>query len=435
MELVPGCQAKDCSNVATYFNKDFMVYICDDHCQPSQRENCVKLGGKTEIEEVEGALEVLKMCTKNFCVAINLNSDQEEINERVIFAEEINEKIAEVSKEFENIKENPEFQDYEDIKLKVKGLCSELKENQSFNKFCMENYFYLICDFLKAEKSNISKMFGLGLIKQDEESKDEGYPVDQDLKLLKQEFRDFKKRATSCFRLNTREGLCQCYKLITNKEIENNYISCKFHLDIANPQDLEFIEHIRNSTCVNLDELRILNMNQNIEIAKDFILSSFPNKVERLDLNYNGQLCKIDQIIDIICYVSPRINQNFFLHNFSISQSQMRILFQVANQNWSYFGFPNCKLELETIPNLKSFLNGSVFKSLSLPFCGRPERCDWKNYPERFVNLIKGLSQSKHFKNTLKSIQMNECGMPIEKVRDTLDSNGFNKVAIENHSE
>ncbi|CAI2369301.1 unnamed protein product [Moneuplotes crassus] len=374
MESVPGCQAKDCSNVATYFNKDFMVYICDEHCQPSQRENCVKLGGKTEIEEVEEALEVLKMCTKNFLVAVK-SSNYQDMKEYNIAAEKIHEKIIEVSKEFENTKENQEFKNHADIKLKIKSLYCELEEDATFNQFCRESYFSMMCDFLKANKSSISKLFEGNLIKQDENSKYENDFATEELQLLKKEFKDFKNKVINYLNPKTIKGLRCCYELITDKK---NEIVKKEELDlnVNDSKDQELMKLMENNICSNLKTLYINKINNSIHIAKEFIFSSFPLKTARFDFNSSGAVIDSDQIIDVFCYVSSKVTTTFFIYGCGIDKIQLKTIFRVVAHNKINFGFSNCKIKLDVVPNLKSCLIGSTIQALSLSRCRVPHYCD-----------------------------------------------------------
>ncbi|CAI2368859.1 unnamed protein product [Moneuplotes crassus] len=450
MEKGLKCQAEDCGNKADYFHSNFKVYICSLHCKSGQRGSCIKLEDRSEFEGVTEILKVLQTCIKNLMIAMeSCKNDEESDDSGNLFSlsssedseesklnlSQVQNKITQIVKRVNTMKQKQQFQVQREVKQKLKDLFSELKSDETFKKFCVENYIAFVCDFLKVSKFKVGEVFDFEInINNEANFKELETKIDAKYDSLKQEFQKFKEDVVTTLNPTTLKGLSHSYKVFTKKKniIEKN---SELVIDLEDSSNLEFIECMGSNILANLETLKIFNIKNKMPVVKDFIFSSFPQQANRFHLNCGGSVINSDQIIDVVCYMNPKIAETLYLYNLEVGQIQMRTLFQLTKDNKKFLGFPCCKLELDTVPNLQHCLIRSKIQTLALSYCGKPEYCDWRNHPERFENLIKGLSQSEDFKKNLKSLHMTQCGMAKYKIQQILDSNGFEKVKIEHHSE
>ncbi|CAI2370448.1 unnamed protein product [Moneuplotes crassus] len=435
MEIGRKCQAKGCSNEAIYFHKDFKVYICSVHCKPSQRAICVKIGERAEVDSIKDMLKVLETCTKNLWIAGSSIENNAKFEFSELLVRQILDETDGIEKEIKVIQQKHQYENLNGVKQELRKILTYLKNNEIFQQFCVENYISLVCDFLKVNKSKIGQDFDLQINETNEMSHNEEVrDITDKYEHVKQEFQTFKKRVITMLNPTTLEGLGQSIEIFKRKK-SNIETSKKFQLDFENSEDLEFVNCMGSNIIANLEDFRIHRISDNLQTARDFIFSSFPQKANCLYFNFCGKMINSDEIIDVLCFMNPKIGETLYLYNLEVSQSQMRTLFQLTKDNEKFLGFPCCKLELDTVPNLKHCLIGSKIQTLVLSYCGMPEYCDWKTYPERFENLIKGLSQSEDFVSNLQSFRMKRCGMPLDQVREILDANNFEKAKISDHSE
>ena len=55
---------------------------------------------------------------------------------------------------------------------------------------------------------------------------------------------------------------------------------------------------------------------------------------------------------------------------------------------------------------------------------------EWNKHPERFENIVIGISKSAPFKKSLKNITLTGCELTNEQARAILDKHGLNGVVI-----
>ncbi|CAI2367920.1 unnamed protein product [Moneuplotes crassus] len=435
MEKLPECHAEECTNVATYLHKGFNVNICDEHYQLNHKESCVKLENIGEPDGIKEALEVIQTCIKNFRVVLDSDNDKETQEETIRFLAEIQTQIQEIFKEIEKGDGGQEFLDIHDINNKVRDIFLKLRSEEGFKQFCVINYIHLMGDYLGINKSKTNRIIGITGIKSE---------MEIDLRLLdnkntksykelEKELVELKQRAISLIDPSTLQGLEKYYKLVTNKS-QNIASTKKLILEFDNEKDIEFVKNFGGNIVPNLENLEIDKILENLEVAKEFLFSSFPQSVENFHLNFKGRMHNCDEIIDVLCYLNPRIMRSLHIYRFELSQIQMKKIFQITKQIQTYIGFRCCKLELDTIPDFGNSLDGLIIRILSFNYCGKPEYSDWKNHLERFTNLVKGLSKSSHFKQKIKGIELLDCGMTKIHVRQILNLTGFQNLQINSHS-
>ncbi|CAI2362441.1 unnamed protein product [Moneuplotes crassus] len=443
MESTLKCEIGSCANTALHYQKDFKVYICEEHSKMTQSQNCEKLEDSEGIEET---LKVLEECIKNFSVSAESEDKKEDLANNKEFIDSFKEKLTQISTNFNCERENQNFHQYSSIRKEVASVAKELKENPFFQKFCIHSYISLMCDYLSFDKAKVENITD-SVYEQEEDpiEPQELLPVhpqpeyqqqstlEDELQTLKLRFDQFKTKALTMINLRSHNDLEESYELITGQKLQIE-ADKRISFDCSSEENTKFMESISDRVLPDYPCLRIDRINADFRLMKQFVISSFPQRVERLDFNTNGIMSNADDILDIYSHISSRVTQQIYLYNFEVSEHSMKILLNTSRLNQNILGFIYCKIDLDTVPNFKHSLNSSKIKTLNFAYCGEPEYCDWKNYPERFSNLIQGLSQSERCRYTLKDIHLKKCGLSKDSVRKVLDTNGFNKTNILNHS-
>ncbi|CAI2379720.1 unnamed protein product [Moneuplotes crassus] len=427
MEAVK-CEIEACTNSSKYFHKELEIRICEQHFKPSQKNQCVRLG---QLNEVEDALRVVKTCINNFCTGVELGDNIASIKKCKHFAEQVNHKVAQVSKGIESAKSSDDLQSHDCLESEVKDITSELYHCEFFTHFCVKNYMTLMCDYLKIDHNKVSE-----LISPEDEIrnfKEKLEEKEQELENMEDKYRQICERIINDIGLDTKESLLKSYKIVTDLElIQKNDRVLIFNCDTE--EDTEFMKAIGDNILPNCSRLRLDSITSDVKLFKNFICSSFPETVQWFHLNCNGEIIDCQEIIETIHYVSPHISLEFYIYNMRISQFQMKYILQSICKNQKIFGFGYCKFELDSVPSFQYCLDGSIIEFLSFCGNGRSKYSDWQKHPERFSNLIEGLSQSKDFKKNFKMIQMLNCGMKKQHVRGVLDKFDFKQVEIIEHS-
>ncbi|CAI2376572.1 unnamed protein product [Moneuplotes crassus] len=425
---VNKCEIGTCDNNSEYLHRGLKIRICKQHFQPSEKDKCVRLG---QLIEIEDALRVVKTCINNFCTGVELGDNIASIKKCKHFVEQVNHKVAQVSKEIESAKSSDDLQSHDCLENEFKDITSELYHCEFFTHFCVKNYMTLMCDYLKIDNNKISR-----LISTDDEIrnfKGKLEEKEQELKKLEDKYRQICERFINHIGLDTKASLAKAYKIITNLELflENDE---KLILDCNTEEDTEFMKAVGDNILPNCSELTIDSITSDVKLGTNFICSSFPQTVQRFHLNLNGKMLDCKEAIDMIHHASPHVSIEFCIYGMRISQFQMKNILQSICRNQRIFGFGYCKFELDSVPSFQYCLNGSIIESLDICHCGRPEYNDWKKHPERFTNLIEGLSQSKDFMKNLKRTQLLNCGLEKQHVRYVLDKFDFKHVEITEHS-
>ncbi|CAI2370096.1 unnamed protein product [Moneuplotes crassus] len=423
MEPILKCCTEDCDNEAQYSHKKIKIRLCEEHYQQDQQESWERI---VNIQDIKQALEVLQTCIKNFTVS----AESEGHNSNSLVNQLLDQTI-QMQKDINKSKENNDVRKFQEIENEIATLATQLRSNEDFKQFCVQNYMALMCDYLKINKNKIDRLINTKIdvasLQEQLEQKE------ADFTALKKRFEECRKRIINTVGTATQDKYEQCYKMITGKEIEisisNNHI-----LNCGSECDVEFMESMGDHIIPNYKSLRIDKISCQISLAKKFIISSLPERVDKFHLNVNGNLIDCEQISDLIIHTSFTGISKLFLYSLKINQPQLQMLLQVICKNQTSLCLGYSKLSLDSVPALQHCLSGSKLKILNLFYCGDSECNDWGKYPEKFSNLIGALSQSVDFKTNFQQIYLEKCGMTKQHVRKTLDKFRFQSIDISFHS-
>ncbi|CAI2382647.1 unnamed protein product [Moneuplotes crassus] len=180
--------------------------------------------------------------------------------------------------------------------------------------------------------------------------------------------------------------------------------------------------------------LRLDNVPVDSGLVKGFLRERFPEYVRGLYFNDNsGSLKSIEEYINELLYVSTKVKHRIFVYNYIINQENFKNILS-ENRHKERIGFPFCKIDCSTVPDLKDALEGTIIEQISFKGCGISARCNWGRNPHHFINLIQGLASSKDLKDSLHTIWLPMSFLSFGIVRETLNNNGFGKVKIGENS-
>ena len=127
---------------------------------------------------------------------------------------------------------------------------------------------------------------------------------------------------------------------------------------------------------------------------------------------------RISYLIPDLCRVLPKILDKIEFESLILLKRDLQHIFN-NSLNWQELRILNCKLEFEDITI--TWKTKSNIKTLDLVKSGTKDNSNWEEYPERFGNLMKAVSESG-IKESLKEIYIDFCGVTRERVISILES-------------
>ena len=76
-------------------------------------------------------------------------------------------------------------------------------------------------------------------------------------------------------------------------------------------------------------------------------------------------------------------------------------------------------------------LDSSSIQTIYVQSCGNKANGDWAAHPERFENLLEAISKSLALRNSLKTLDINGCGVSREKAEQMCKKYGLNELKID----
>eukprot|EP00344_Euplotes_crassus_P006464 CAMPEP_0196996828 /NCGR_PEP_ID=MMETSP1380-20130617/2613_1 /TAXON_ID=5936 /ORGANISM="Euplotes crassus, Strain CT5" /LENGTH=361 /DNA_ID=CAMNT_0042412909 /DNA_START=129 /DNA_END=1210 /DNA_ORIENTATION=- len=123
--------------------------------------------------------------------------------------------------------------------------------------------------------------------------------------------------------------------------------------------------------------LRLDNVPVDSGLVKEFLMERFPEYVRGLYFNDNsGSLKSIEEYINELLYVSTKVKHRIFVYNYIINQENFKKILS-ANRHKERIGFPFCKIDCSTVPDLKDALEDTIIEQISFKGCGISARCNW----------------------------------------------------------
>mmetsp|Transcript_37541 Transcript_37541/g.37092 ORF Transcript_37541/g.37092 Transcript_37541/m.37092 type:complete len:144 (-) Transcript_37541:14-445(-) len=140
-------------------------------------------------------------------------------------------------------------------------------------------------------------------------------------------------------------------------------------------------------------------------------------------------MIKDSSYFDSIIRISHRVCQKISICRFPISQRQfLRLL--ASYRHVEEFALILCKISMPTIPDFSKALRNTNICKLNLQRSTAKDGTDWGNSIEEFLNLIQGLSTSSHLLMVLQQLDIQGCGIDIDKAQQILTAFRFDKVTL-----
>ncbi|CAI2369996.1 unnamed protein product [Moneuplotes crassus] len=408
MDQTLHCQKSGCPLTAYHFDPSTAQYLCYVHSEEGQGKQVT-----TEFKEISEDIWVVKACIRSVLVGLEEGESGAGVKKLV---NKVRKRITECEERLKFRREEQKKMDYGEVR---KQLCCEnmLKIMVLRRGIRMIEIFPRVDHRLTAGFQEMQNNFELMSIHN------------KKIKERQKRNEKFKQVMVSFADPSTIRGFNCLYEAMTDKKISIED-SEDLVLDFKNQLDIEFMKSIRDFKIPDVYELELRNIPEDMSTFRDFIYTSFPDKVGRFDFDCNTSKKDCDQILDLISHVSPKVTSELYLYSCELSQYQLRRFLAATRQNQASVGLPMCKIDLDSVPDFGNSLNGSKIEEISLSFCGGPDYSDWKRHPHRFENLIQGLSQSDDFVRNLQHLNLNGCGIQQEDALQVLEQYRLSHVIL-----
>ncbi|CAI2364375.1 unnamed protein product [Moneuplotes crassus] len=180
----------------------------------------------------------------------------------------------------------------------------------------------------------------------------------------------------------------------------------------------------------NYPRINIPSIPEEIQPLKTFLSHHFPNTVKSFYCNYDSGLNNsLGFYMEGLEGIREKVEVLVGVCNFAATQSQTITLLSLFKTKKT-LSLAGCRLDLSSPLNFNGALTGSTLERLNLSYCGSSDRGDWKNNPTHFENLVKGLASEEDFRNSLRMIVVDNCGMEKRQIGDVLKEYGLGDVKI-----
>ncbi|CAI2378263.1 unnamed protein product [Moneuplotes crassus] len=208
-------------------------------------------------------------------------------------------------------------------------------------------------------------------------------------------------------------------------ETESHHQEC-INIGFNSCRDFDLVKLLMPLVHYNVMVIDFYNCSKRNKWILKFLRNSFPNQVYRFVLDSASPFGdSISYYFGDVIRISSKIQKEILLNKFCISFSQFKRLI-TAYKHLESVKITSCKLSIPTVADLHLALKNTHIQELDLYFCGAPKLSNWKDNPQEFKNLIKGLSTSEHLKTSLSKLTLKGCYIPHHKAEHLLLNTGFN---------
>ncbi|CAI2360275.1 unnamed protein product [Moneuplotes crassus] len=258
------------------------------------------------------------------------------------------------------------------------------------------------------------------------ELEEESYRDGRDFRKVKEELKRVKEQMVMEVEVYTKEEFNKLSKEVIGEAV---WSEGEVVLELRDSKHLEFLRSI-NKRIPNLNELHIDYIPSNNEDIKIFLKYYFPEEVKEFYLNSGSELSsRLDYYISEILLICPKVKTYMLLYHFEVSQQNLLTLLP-HSKHMNRFGFAYCNLEISSVPDFGSTLDGNKIKTLYLYYSRQDFFIANNNKPSGFENLMEGLSNSEDFKKNLGRIWVTDSGVSENLLKDLVHKHGFKTTEI-----
>lgn len=163
--------------------------------------------------------------------------------------------------------------------------------------------------------------------------------------------------------------------------------------------------------------------------VNQFLINSVPDKCQRFSFNYTGDMVRSEDYLaglkvglQNVLYMVYILYTHVQAHHFSKIVESAR--------NCQVLRFKNCTITSVSNSSTRKKTYLSNIKHLRFSGVGLPEYGDWKNKPERFVNLVKEISNNDSLLKGLDLIEFHDCCVPESMIVNTFIKYGILSVGL-----
>ncbi|CAI2375391.1 unnamed protein product [Moneuplotes crassus] len=215
-------------------------------------------------------------------------------------------------------------------------------------------------------------------------------------------------------------------KAINIYGIEDLYdLKSTMAVDFDNDIKLGYINCIKQLEIPYLPKIQLISGHSRKSRMRKFLSNSFINKTNEIWISNGGpsirevENIKIEKISRELQQILPKVVQKVTINSFEINQKQLRRIFSLCRDKEDLMFF-NCKLLLDTVPDLSKALLNCRISRLDFYNCGHPKLTNWAKEPHLFENLVNALSQSEDLKKSLTLIKITRRSPPAEITKEIL---------------
>ncbi|CAI2372008.1 unnamed protein product [Moneuplotes crassus] len=213
-----------------------------------------------------------------------------------------------------------------------------------------------------------------------------------------------------------------------SEEVSNNS-----GLDICSDKirDEKLLKSLKCLKLFDIDWLYLERIDsKNRRCALNFLQSSFPNKIKKLDFLSRGQMdLKRSNYLNSMTRLSSKVVQLVSFKSFSIGLPQLKRLV-AAFRHVRTLVLEYCCLSIPSVPDLSKALKNCQIQEIYLFECGDSSRSDWKNNFNEFENLVQGLASSPDLRLSLEKVNIFFCRVDQNKVEQVFEENQLGGVKI-----
>ncbi|CAI2361920.1 unnamed protein product [Moneuplotes crassus] len=226
-----------------------------------------------------------------------------------------------------------------------------------------------------------------------------------------------------------------CFSLyLMGKQADSNsntkYMKLKSCFKLENGQDLNFMKKLAFFSLFKANSLKCINMGKRNKHLKNFILTSFPAKVNIL-IERGGRktISRASLCFSGIIRDSSKVVDTVIIQRFRLNRRQLKRLI-ASFSHVNVIRLNTCILSVPTPFTFPESLPSSKIKKLDLEGSCSIKYLDCNRNSEQFRNFIQGLATYPGFKMSLDTLRFSAYKKECEEANNILSENGFENIKV-----
>ena len=180
------------------------------------------------------------------------------------------------------------------------------------------------------------------------------------------------------------------YKEHDQRDITVNQLTF-IDIDLTNSRHKSLLNKVQFRQLPDISGVWLWNVNQSKDEINRFLKVSIPKRVKWIMFNLNpNQQANGEVFIDSLCYAAKNIKTNFTIHCTNLSNTEFWRFIESAS-HCIELCFYRCTIDTSNEWDF-SGISTSNIQRLSLRSWGASRHSDWSLNPQKFTNILKGIS-------------------------------------------